>query len=105
MSEKYGPHPLGGPTYVDENGYVQLRKMEYDAEGTVGGAVSDPCNVQMVILTTPEDAGKGIEHAVKRVLGRTKEIALPFSLRIDVKPYMKFAQIRARWTDRGGVEK
>lgn len=80
-----------------------------DAEGTdaeytaVGIAINDPCTVQMVIMTTPEDAGNGIEHAVKRILGRAKKIALPFNMRIDVKAYMKFAQIRARWTEEASV--
>lgn len=32
MSEKLRPHPLGGPAYIDENGYVQLPKFQFDTE-------------------------------------------------------------------------
>lgn len=85
---------------LKESGDIGGNDAEYTAVGT---AINDPCNVQMVIMTTPEDAGNGIECAVKRILGRAKMIALPFNLRIDVKAYMKFAQIRARWTEESPV--
>lgn len=85
---------------LTESGNEDGNDVEYTAVGT---AINDPCNVQMVIMTTPEDAGNGIEHAVKRILGRTKKIALPFTMRIDVKAYMKFAQIKVRWTDEAFV--
>ena len=39
MSENHRPHPLGGPTYIDENGYVQLPKMVPGLERSVPEAL------------------------------------------------------------------